>query len=156
MNDFLNSPYNPQNQGGAPASFPNWTEVKTNADGKKTFSKPNYARFKLLLSYKGVASRKGYSVYYSLDYSEKTGKHNEHRGWEKLIKFVMGLHPDEYRVATIFMNHTTDLSTMSRNYNYEMACIRRGEYIRKQDLVFFELDNGNVKVNVQETLKRFA
>jgi hypothetical protein len=166
MTNFNNqgiSPINPKDGGNVrPTGF---TQVEQ-INGVKAWQIPEYARFKMLVNHVDGKNKKGYSIYYSIDYDDKTGVYDEAAGYGKLEKMMKNLPPRDYRLATIFANFTNDLSTKSKNYNWQVAIIRDGKYTMYRKVEYFILKKyseigtkklrHDIKVDISETLKNFA
>jgi hypothetical protein len=117
------------------------------------FNQPDYARFKLNLSYSHNANHKGYTSYYSLDYNNKTGEYNEMEGLRGLVtRMILEKPATDIRWAGLFVNCTLDLSTRSKNYDHLIAYwVGHRNTMPKFRPAWMTLD-GKLKLDITQTL----
>jgi len=82
---------------------------------------PDYARFKAVVYWLNTGFQK---PFYSLE-GEENG--NEEKAFDDLYRRIVNkIPPHLYKTITVFMNDTTDLRTVSRNYNYTLSIHMNG------------------------------
>jgi hypothetical protein len=117
------------------------------------YNQPDFARFKLNLSYSNSPNPKGYTSYYSLDWNNKTGLYDEQEGLRGLVtRMILEKPATDIRWAGLYVNLTLDLSTRAKNYDHLIAYwVQHRNTMPKFRPEYFNL-RGALKIDITKTL----
>lgn len=113
---------------------------------KKTFSMPKWARLRMFIQYaNGNTKYPSFDYHYAFNNGVKTKIKSELTGLQKLIELQHnGLKKGKtYRYINIFCNVSSNLDTVTGNFDYHVCTIVNG-VITWKDPIFWRADNNQM------------